>query len=64
MGVRKLEQVGPVFFVEACERCQDEDSFSIFDRMGCGREIVELVVYDRRRDSSAVRVRQWLLAES
>lgn len=46
--VVKLEEVLPVFVVEAGQRCQDQDALLVRNRVRCGCDIVEMVVDDWR----------------
>lgn len=47
--VAQLDEVVPVFLVEARERRENQHALAVADRVGCGGDIVHVVVDDRRR---------------
>lgn len=57
MRICKGHEVVPICLVEARERGKDEDIFLIANWIGRCGEIVEMIVYDRRRRFLSIRRR-------
>ena len=49
MRIGKGQQIVPVALVESGKRCEDENCFEIFLRIGGGRYIVQWIVNNWRR---------------
>lgn len=47
------QEVVPIFLVESGEGGEDEDLFIVLQRVGSAGEIIELVMYNRRRPTNA-----------
>lgn len=54
--VAQLDEVVPVLLVEARERCEDQHALAVADWVGCGGDIVHVVVDDRRWLRDLIRV--------
>lgn len=54
--VAQLDEVVPVFLVEARERREDQYALAVADWVGCGGDIVHVVVDHRRRLRDLIRI--------